>query len=58
MLLSARVDWPQTKFGSFGPEGTSIDPNSISDVNKIFYGDVEYQALGVEHAKEMLKKRT
>jgi mannan endo-1,4-beta-mannosidase len=42
----------------FGPEGTSFDSNSISDVKTIFYGDAEYQTLGVEHAKEMLKKRT
>jgi mannan endo-1,4-beta-mannosidase len=42
----------------FGPEGTCIDPNSISDVNTIFYGDAEYQTLGEEHAEEMLEKRT
>jgi mannan endo-1,4-beta-mannosidase len=41
----------------FGPEGTSADSNSVSDVNTIFYGDAEYQTLGVEHAKEMLGKR-
>lgn len=42
----------------FGPEGTSMDPNNNSDVNTIFYGDVEYQTLGVKHAKEMLEKKT
>jgi len=42
----------------FGPEGTSMDPNNIIDINTIFYGDVEYQTLGVEHAKEMLGKET
>jgi hypothetical protein len=40
------------------PGGTDIDPNSISDVNTIFYSDAEYQTLGEEHAKEMLEKST
>jgi mannan endo-1,4-beta-mannosidase len=41
----------------FGPQGATVDPNSVSDVNTVFYGDAEYQTLGEEHAEEMLEKR-
>lgn len=41
----------------FGPEGTTVDPASLSDVNTIFYGHPEYAALGTDHAKAMLAKK-
>jgi mannan endo-1,4-beta-mannosidase len=42
----------------FGPQGISVDLNSVNDVNTVFYGDTEYQTLEIEHAEEMLEKRT
>jgi mannan endo-1,4-beta-mannosidase len=61
------ASWQATVFKSglaadqiwqFGPLGTSVDTNSLSHVNTIFYGDAEYQTLGEEHAEEMMEKET
>jgi len=40
----------------FGPYGTIVSPDSVSDVNTIFYNSSEYQVLGRLHAANMLRK--
>jgi mannan endo-1,4-beta-mannosidase len=41
----------------FGPNGTVVDAESLGDVNSIYFGNAEYQILGVKHAKDMLAKK-
>lgn len=42
----------------FGSYDLSVPAASLSDVNSIFYGTAEYQILGIEHAMQMLSKKT